>query len=67
MGISREGCMDLMSTSVRTMEDVISVVLASGELTVRDHEQLNQLRAALNNYKANIFHTRSGEAEEAER
>ena len=67
MGISREGCMDLMATAISGMEDVMSVILESGMLTVRDHEQLNQLKAALTNFKANTFKPSSGEIEETER
>lgn len=67
MGISREGCLDLMATAISGIEDVISVILESGMLTVRDHEQLNQLRAALTNFKINTFNPSSGETEETER
>ena len=56
-----------MATAISGMEDVMSVILESGMLTVRDHEQLNQLRAALINFKANTFKPSSGETEETER
>ena len=65
---SREGCICEMDRLLNELEGAMETSLSSGTMTVRDHEQIRMLMAAISNFRTNIFHPAgSGEAEEAER
>ena len=65
---SREGCICEMDRLLNELEAAMETSLSSGTMTVRDHEQIRMLKAAISNFRTNMIPPAgSGEIEEAER